>query len=668
MDKKIILLFFLICFLFLAPYLNNIVDKGDGGEFILTTKYLGNSHPSGYVLYNLIGRLFHILPLKSELCISIMSLFFLCGSCIVLFFIINDILENIYFSVAGSFCLLFGKTFCGVGTTQEIYSMFIFFFLLSLYFYFKILNTDEENYYALMLFSLGLMTTVHITGAIYAVIIFICVFISAKRYKIINLFYFILPCLLYFYLIIRNNAYFSWGEINNINSLISFLTGSERGVGARFFAMTLPEYFYQLSVFAKHYIKEFSFMWFFSIPGIYFLWKFEKRYLYPLISSFVFCIVFFTSVARNLIDKQHFFLISFSIQMIFIITGIYFMHNLLAKGKKPLYLCLFPIMLLFFNKPNYTQLYVLERYADNIENSINLNEKSNLFVENDEITFRLWVRKYIYNKFENIDIINKDMLNASWYSAKNKNIIESINSNIKVYCDIDPDIYRFYSLPQGLVYKIIKEFDTTEVNVWENIILSEGEEFITLSEVKSIRKRYSILFNDIAFQLALENKWDMSEDFIKLAIERDLKPEYMINLDFIKNKRNIFEDEIDKLIYFKYFDKAKEILIKNNDLKRLAEHFYKMEDYESLSQIKDLPFFYKGINLFIKNDYAQALEFFKKSEHIDSDYYIALILYKYGQIKQSIKIMESLTLKYPEIKKYNEFLMKIKGYISITGK
>ena len=668
MDKKILILFFLICFLFLAPYLNSVVDKGDGGEFILSTRYLGNSHPSGYPLYNIIGRLFHFLPISSELSISIMSLFFLCGSCILVFFILEDILENIFFSVTGAFCLLSGSTFVSTGTTQEIYSLFIFFFFLSVYFYIRTINTGEENFYFLMLFSLGLMTTVHITGGIYFIIFFLSVFFTGRRYSLKGIFYYIIPLMLYFYLFIRNNAFFSWGHIESISDIWVFVTGKERGVGARFFAMSITEYLYQLSVFVRHFTHEFRFLWFFSFPGIFFLYKYEKKYITPLFTSFVFCFIFFTSVARDINNKQHFFLICFAVELILIICGIYFMHNLLIKNKKPLYLLIFPLFLILVNKPDNSQLFVLERYADNIERSLKHVQNAKLFVESDEVTFRLWVRKYIYKRFENIEIINKDMLNASWYGENKKDITYYIENNFDVFCDTDPEFFRYYSLPYGMVYRVQKNFSKTDLSLWEDILLSEGDERITLREIDIIKDRYPVIFNDMAFQLVLEGKYDTAEDFLNLAIEREVNPQYVINLNIIKKREEIFKDDIERLIYFRRFEEAEKLLIAEKDIQRYAEFLYRLQDFNKLGDFKKLPDFYKGVLLFNKNKYSEALEFFNESSHIDRAYYVALIFYKIGMKQKSIEILENHLKVFSEDKKVNELLLRLKGYISVVGK
>jgi tetratricopeptide (TPR) repeat protein len=320
------------------------------------------------------------------------------------------------------------------------------------------------------------------------------------------------------------------------------------------------------------------------------------------------------------------------------------------------------------NKPDNSQLFVLERYADNIERSLKKIQNAKLFVESDEVTFRLWVRKYIYNRFENIEIINKDMLNASWYSENKKDITYYIENNFDVFCDTDPEFFRYYSLPYGILYRQQKNFSQTDLSLWEDILLSEGDERITLREIEIIKDRYPVVFNDIAFQLALEGKYYTAEDFLNLAIERDVNPQYVLNLNIIKKREDIFKDEIEKLIYFRRFEEAEKLLSAHKDIPRYAEFLYRLKDFNKLGDFKELPDFYKGVLLFNKNKYSDALEFFNKSSHIDRSYYIALIFYKIGLKQKSIEILEKHIKVFPEDKKVNELLLRLKGYISVVGK
>ena len=64
------------------------ISWGDGIELTITARFLGISHPTGYALYMLLGKIFTFLPLGSiGWRVNLSSVVFTIGGAIVLFFL-----------------------------------------------------------------------------------------------------------------------------------------------------------------------------------------------------------------------------------------------------------------------------------------------------------------------------------------------------------------------------------------------------------------------------------------------------------------------------------------------------------------------------------------------------------------------------------------------------
>ncbi|MFA7576762.1 MAG: DUF2723 domain-containing protein [Candidatus Muiribacteriota bacterium] len=667
-SKKFFVLYFLLITALLSSFLNSYIDKGDGGEFILTGRFLGNAHPSGYPLYNIITRLFHFLPGSIPNKISFASVIFSAFTAFGIFLIIMHVLENFHFAFLSGITYVFGKTIFETSTTQEAYSLFLLFLTYSLYFCLKYISNKELKYLNLCFFSAGLLTSVHITGVFYFLILFICL-IDLKKYRqfIFPTFFFLLPLSIYFVMFLRNNAFFSWGDINSFKNIFEHISGAERKVEARFFRMSMTEYFYQLTVFIKHIMTEYNFLWVFSIPGIFFIFKYEKKYFYPVAGIFIFCMIFYTSVARNLAEKGYFFLACFFSLFIFSWFGIFFLHKYLFKDKKPYYLLIFPVFLFFVNQPDYRELSLINTYCDNITSTVAPYKQGVLFIQSDEVTFNMWIRQKVYGQLQNFKLINKDMLNTEWYRKKYGSIEQVIENAENVFFDVKPyDLNNYYIASKGIVYKLEKHFKSPDTSVFENYILEDFTKKTKRIETEAVRKRYAQAYNNIGLEFIKENNYEKALQFFNLSLKINMDLGVLNNREKTIRKEKPFNDEIDKLIDFKYFDKAEEKLLEQEDWERLAEVYWNTGKIDRLQSLENIPELYKGFLMFNNKEYEQASKILIQYGYNEQALiFLALSQHALGKRENAIKILEEILAANPNNQRAYDILLNLKGYVSI---
>ncbi|PLX19213.1 MAG: hypothetical protein C0601_02520 [Candidatus Muiribacterium halophilum] len=671
MNKKFTFLFLISLLMVLSGSLNPWVYKGDSGELILTSKFLGVSHPSGYPLYNILTKPFLEIPgLKPTIAMSFSSLFFLCLTALFTMLTLELLLEDIIFSITGAITLSFGVTFLRTGLSQEIYSLFTMFFSICLYFFIRWIIFKEKKFIFAAAFSLGLLSAVHVTGLFYFVFFLILYLIFDEKRDIKTVFllllYYSLPCTLYLFLMIRDTAFFSWGDTSSITKVFSHMSGSERGVGNRFFAFSFKEYLHQLTVFLHHVSKEFFFLWVFLIPGIVFLFKYEKRYLISITGPFVICTFFYTLVARNLEYRQHFFLISFYAIFLLCWAGVFWAHRYIFKKKKALYLLVFPLILFLINKPDFSYGAMLDSYSYNLDVTTSQTKDNVLLTEGDEATFILWYSKYMEGRFKDTLVINRDMLSSAWYREKYGELKQIIKDHSHIYTDeYSGDLfYDKYIASYGIIYSIEDEYKTPETEIFRKYRLNGLDKKYELPEVEAIRLRYRDSYNQTGIELMKAGRAEEAKKMFESALKIKADLGVYSNLSKASSGKTFYNDTGEMYLDKKQFGKAKDYFKKKGDIDSLARLYWKLEDYSKLETLENIPDFYKGILLFRKGDYHKAAVLFSSGNTRDSLFYLALSLNALGQREKAIIILQNLYNKAPD-REIHDALKNLKGYVSI---
>lgn len=128
------LLTFGFIFLVYAFTSSQYVCLEDDGLFIMASYFGGVSHPPGYPVYTILGKLVTFLPIGTVAYrVHLLSAFFGAASCVICFLIVRYISGRVFISFCTSIILAFSKTFWSQSIVAEIYSLNVFLFLLVIY-------------------------------------------------------------------------------------------------------------------------------------------------------------------------------------------------------------------------------------------------------------------------------------------------------------------------------------------------------------------------------------------------------------------------------------------------------------------------------------------------------------------------------------------------------
>lgn len=168
-----LILTFITFALSFAAYLvtmSRTVVVEDDGIFILSCYHLGVSHPPGYPLYTLLGKLFTLLPFGSmAFRVHCLSAFLGALACAVLFWILLDLEVRPTAAFVGALGLAFSEVFWSQCIIAEVYSLNALLFFLMLLVTLRIakkpametvdlswLNAQSHWFLLALLFGLGL--------------------------------------------------------------------------------------------------------------------------------------------------------------------------------------------------------------------------------------------------------------------------------------------------------------------------------------------------------------------------------------------------------------------------------------------------------------------------------------------------------------------------------
>ena len=158
----------------------------DGGELATVASTLSIAHPTGYPLFTILGRIFSIIPLSSEIVVrlNIMSAIFTAAASVIFFYTMLLLLRverrNVPLSamltsaVFGALVLAFSKTFWDQSAHVEVYSLHLLLSACTMLCFLRAVFSEETalpnhlKHWVLFAFVLGLCFTNHLTTILFA--------------------------------------------------------------------------------------------------------------------------------------------------------------------------------------------------------------------------------------------------------------------------------------------------------------------------------------------------------------------------------------------------------------------------------------------------------------------------------------------------------------------
>ena len=404
----------------------------DSGELALAAAKLGISHPTGYPIFTIIGRLFVLIfPASAAYSLNLMCALFISLALLILFYcnfpaglgklknespISSAILSSVPVLILG-----FSITVWDFATSLEVYSLQMMFFSLLIFLLVKIIGAEKNIGKIFLVFSfvLGLSFTNHLSTImlIPSVIYAFIAYRGKISYSIKNIlsaiFLFITGLSVYIYLPVRNSSVlFNWGDPGSFQNLFDHISGEQY---IRFREST--GILNSLTKFAEKIPVEFTYPILIIIfAGI----------IYLFITDTKLFTVFFLAIFTNIIvaslykipDISNYYLLSFITLSIFFSYGLSYLYILIKPYFKQSAYVL-PLLVLIPLLTNYSRsdksvINILGTYNANLFNSMEQNAIL-LTGKWDYIAAPALYFQYVNNQRPDITVLDIKLMKTSWY-------------------------------------------------------------------------------------------------------------------------------------------------------------------------------------------------------------------------------------------------------------
>ncbi|MEW6102287.1 MAG: DUF2723 domain-containing protein [bacterium] len=423
----------LVFFFSFSLYLLTItpsVDLHDSGEMITAGYSLGISHPPGYPLYCILGKvLMTFIPIGN---IALRMNFFSCLSAsltsMFLCFIGMRLYKDKIIAIVPALVFSFSKIFWQQAVISEKYTLNALFLSLLILILLKLrdnskLRNQNSKLWYLFSFTLGLSFCHHLQTIFIIPSAIFLIFSTLKRKKekkaqgsrlkaqgsLILLFFF-LPLLLYTYLPIRaaSNPEANWGSPDTLERFISHITAKEYSHYFTPFEQWLSNFKSSLSFFPS------QFTFFILIPAIIggFIMASKKRNE-AIFFSLIIIFDILHSIRYQIHNIEDYYIPTFLILSIFLGEFLVFAKNKVKTMR--FFFLLIPLI------PFFTNYYYANRdrdfysydYGRNILDPLKKN--SILLIMGDTFAFPLWYLHFVENVRRDVSLIDKLELRYSWY-------------------------------------------------------------------------------------------------------------------------------------------------------------------------------------------------------------------------------------------------------------
>lgn len=570
----------MIYFLTLAPTVYFI----DSGELAVVCQTLGIAHPTGYPLYTLLGKVFTLIPFKTIIFrLNFFSLCLISFTNLFLFLILLELSQiisgpkeknlKIWGALIGALIFSFTPTLWSQATTNEVYSLNIFFqsmiIYLSLFWYNKTQAKNDKKtskLLFLLIFLYGLSFGNHMSTLLLSPALIFLILTSAGKEifdfrRLLTLFlFFILGLSVYLYLPVRaaQNPIFNWGEPTNFTNFFRHVSGWQYRVWM--FSESLGELQENFKNFCNLFYGGLQIhLLIMGLLGAYNLLKRNfKIFLFLII---ILCSNFIYGINYSIADIDPYFLPSFLAFAMMIGLGVFwllhfFEASLLKGGAKTDYkyllrnLCLlsFIILPLISLKANYFQQdrsknYLAYEWGKNILRSV---KKDAIIFTNVWDHYSPWLYlRHVENLRPDVRILELRLAIRSWHFDYIKRAYPRIfKSSEKEIQSFKKQVLIFEN---GLLLDTL-EIESKYVNMAKSILLKNF--------------RTSPLYTDIIPQPEVKNvKKMIEEQFFEIPegmVHRlEKEPKYypyefpQLNLRGVKDDR-LFKDERTriKLLYY----------------------------------------------------------------------------------------------------------------------
>jgi len=350
---------------------------GDSGELTAAAYTLGISHPTGYPLFCLLGKLFTIIIPFGEIAfrVNLASSFAAAVAVLFVYFSMRILQKSKLIAICASFIFAFSSTLWSQAVIAEVYALNAMFFAIVI---FILLKWDKEKDVKLLYwlsFVCGAGLTHHRSFLfLFPAIIWIIVIASPKdilklksRNLLFAFFLFLLGLSFYLYIPIRMLAKpeINWRNVSDLSGIIYHLTGAQ--YKTRMFVFGLKDLFFNFILYAKLLSQQFAPGFFiFVLLGIFASFRRSKKIFIFLLLVFAFNVLI--ALNYNIPDIEVYYIPSYMIAVVWIGYALSFLLSKIISLKINKYI---------------VYLFIAFSFLAPLSNNYSTSDRSNCFVGYD---------------------------------------------------------------------------------------------------------------------------------------------------------------------------------------------------------------------------------------------------------------------------------------------
>ncbi|MBU1262830.1 DUF2723 domain-containing protein [bacterium] len=463
----------IICFFIsLACYLLTLtpsVDLHDSGEMVAAVWLLGISHPPGYPLYCLVGKLWTSLIPFGNIAYRMNIFSAVAASFAVMFVYLITLklisfqfaIRNSQFAIISSFIasmvFAFSRIFWQQATFAEKYTLNAFFLSLLIFILLKWQESQKskvksQKYLYLFTFVTGLSFAHHlqtifiVPSAIFLILTTLWnhrdtetqrkkknpldsqisqIFSIRNSQSAIRNFFilFAFPLSLYLYLPIRASTHpaANWGSPDTLTRFINHITAKEYG---HYFAPSQQWFGNFISHITQFFSHQFTLpLLIIGLAGAGFLFA-KNRRLFIFFSLIILCDIL-SSIRYAIHNIEDYYIPTFLVLSIFIGYAVYSFGFFLSKRLSTFYSLLSTLIITL---PFLTNYYCCNRGRDFYSYDYGMNilrplqNNGILLIMGDTFAFPLWYLHFVERARDDVSLIDKLELRYDWYCKQMKEI------------------------------------------------------------------------------------------------------------------------------------------------------------------------------------------------------------------------------------------------------
>jgi len=414
---------------------------GDSAELTTVVKVMGVSHPTGYPLYCLLGKIFTLLPARTIAWrLNFFSAACAAGAMVLVFLAIRTCFfsapgktgESLVYALVASTCLGVTYEFWSQAVIAEVYALNMLLLSAVLYValrWWRVPSRRDEILFGLLA---GLCLSHHLQSVFFLAPMGLLFMIrfglgpSTKQRLVCVLGCALPPLLLYLYLPLRSlaNPPIDWGNPETLRNFWWVVSGGQfklfmwKGIVGQTHLLTY--WGRGIWFYARHFWDQWGVIGLFALLGIHYLWQRELAPCLALLLAWF--LLVFQALNYDVEDLRIFFLPGYLVATVFIGLGFHALVQWLSTRASASYVKIlkYALVLLPFGliRANYgyidlSKFTAAEDYGTSVVERV--RRPALIITHGDNDIYPLWYQKFVEGCGEGLSVAGANFLSSPWY-------------------------------------------------------------------------------------------------------------------------------------------------------------------------------------------------------------------------------------------------------------